>query len=106
MKQLAVVVPALLDHDQRRYHFIDENGRIDGMFLTKNSEKSSFSDPMELYRQTKEDHNTRWDEKSKAEFTRAFVETPKVKFSSPALPKIIFSTLILAMAQDSSKVGW
>ena len=33
MKQLAVVVPALLDHDQRRYHFIDENGRIDGMFL-------------------------------------------------------------------------
>ena len=37
---------------------------------------------MELYRQTKEDHNTRWDEKSKAEFTRAFVETPKVKLSS------------------------
>ena len=42
MKQLAVVVPALLDHDQRRYHFIDENGRIDGMFLTKNSEKHNF----------------------------------------------------------------
>ena len=37
---------------------------------------------MELYRQTKEDHNTRWDEKSKAEFTRAFVETPKVKLPS------------------------
>lgn len=33
---------------------------------------------MELYRQTKEDHNTRWDEKSKADFTRAFIETPKV----------------------------
>ena len=40
MKQLAVVVPALLDHDQRRYHFIDENGRIDGTFLTKKSEKN------------------------------------------------------------------
>jgi len=49
---------------------------------------------MELYRQTKEDHNTRWDEKSKAEFTRAFVETPKVKLSSKkTLPKIIFSSV-------------
>ena len=61
---------------------------------------------MELYRQTKEDHNTRWDEKSKAEFTRAFVETPKVKFYSQNENHILFSTLVLAMAQDSSKVGW
>ena len=59
---------------------------------------------MVLYRQTKEDHNTRWDEKSKAEFTRAFIETPKVclKFELP----LAIWLFILAMAQNSSKVGW
>ena len=59
---LACVVPRLLDAEERRYQFIDQNGRID--------------DPMELYRQTRD--LPRWDDKSKCEFTGAFVENPKL----------------------------
>ena len=62
MKMLACVVPRLLDAEERRYQFIDQNGRID--------------DPMELYRQTRD--LPRWDDKAKSEFTGAFVENPKL----------------------------
>ena len=62
-KQLAVVVPPMLDREDRRYQYIDQNGKIE--------------DPMELYRETRD--LPLWEEKAKAEFTRAFIETPKVR---------------------------
>ena len=41
MKALAVVVPNLLDSDERRFQFVDRNGKID--------------DPMELYKRNVKD---------------------------------------------------
>ena len=62
MKQQAVVVPRLLDADERRFQVVDTTGRID--------------DPVELYRHTCKD-NPVWTDKEKAAFKREYINHPK-----------------------------
>ena len=63
MKSLAVVVPTLLDADERRFKFVDKNGFLD--------------DPKQLYLQyTKE--MPIWTDAEKAVFRREFINHPKM----------------------------
>ena len=63
MKSLAVVVPNLLDADERRFKYVDKNGFLD--------------DPKQLYLQhTKE--MPIWTEAEKTVFRREFINHPKM----------------------------